>query len=216
LPGAKAPGIAYFMVMSMKHILMAALTVAATSAPVFADKIPLNGLSNYLNKLKTAKGQFTQINDDGTVTTGEILIKRPGRIRFQYAPPDNSLVMAGGGTVAVFDPKSNVPPEQFPLKRTPLNLVLARNVNLGQSNMVVGHNYDGTATTVTAQDPKHPEYGNIQLKFTSDPVQLRQWVITNDAGQQTTVILGDLQTGVAIGSRPFSITTEINQRGLAD
>jgi len=200
----------------MKNIMIAALTVAATSAPVLADKIPLKSLSSYLNKMTTAKGAFTQINDDGTVTTGNILIKRPGRIRFEYAPPDNSLVIAGGGTVAVFDPKSNVPPEQFPLKRTPLNLVLARNVNLSQSNMVVGHSDDGTATTVTVQDPEHPEYGNIQLKFTPNPVELRQWVITNDAGQETTVILGDLQTGVSIGSRPFSITTEISARGLAN
>ena len=200
----------------MKNILIAAFAVVATSAPVFADKIPLNTLSNYLNKMKTAQGEFTQINDDGTVTTGEVLIKRPGRIRFQYAPPDNSLVIAGGGTVAIFDPKSNVPPEQFPLKRTPLNLVLARNVDLKKSNMLVGHKDDGTATTVTVQDPEHPEYGNIQLKFTPNPVELRQWVITNDAGQQTTVILGDLKTGISIGSRPFSITTEINDRGLAD
>lgn len=188
--------------------------VAATSAPALADKIPLKTLSGYLNALKTAKGDFTQINADGTVTTGEILIKRPGRIRFDYAPPDNSLVIAGGQQVAIFDPKSNVPPEQFPLKRTPLNIILAENVNLNRSNMVVGHSDDGTATTIKLQDPENPDYGNIQLKFTSQPVQLRQWIITNDAGEQTTVILGDMQNGIQIGSRPFSIVTEIQQRGL--
>lgn len=214
MPGVIAPGIAYFKGMDMKHFFAAPIMVLALAAPALADKIPLNNLSNYLNKMKSAKGAFTQINDDGTVTTGDILIKRPGRIRFEYNPPDNSLVMAGGGTVAVFDPKSNVPPEQFPLKRTPLNLILARNVNLKQSNMVVGHKDDGTATTVTVQDPEHPEYGNIQLKFTPNPIQLRQWIITNDAGQQTTVILGDLKTGVSIGARPFSITQEIQDRGL--
>lgn len=200
--------------MNRRTFFASLVVLSALASPAAAQKISLNALSNYLNKLQTAKGAFTQINDDGTVTTGEILIKRPGRIRFEYAPPDNSLVMAGGGTVAVFDPKSNVPPEQFPLKRTPLNLILDRNVNLGRSNMVVGHAFDGTATTVTAQDPENPQYGNIQMKFTSDPIQLRQWVITNDAGQQTTVILGDLQTGVSIGSRPFSIDFEIRDRGL--
>ena len=200
--------------MDRRLFISGVLTAGFLAHPALADKISLGALSNYLNSLQTAKGAFTQINDDGTVTTGEILIKRPGRIRFEYSPPDNSLVMAGGGTVAVFDPKSNVPPEQFPLKRTPLNLILARNVNLGRSDTVVGHGFDGTATTVTAQDPEHPEYGNIQMKFTADPVQLRQWVITNDAGQQTTVILGDLQTGVSLGSRPFSIDFEIRDRGL--
>ena len=200
--------------MNMKQTLLAPLMALALASPVLADRLPLNNLSNYLNRMQTAKGTFTQINDDGTVTTGEILIKRPGRIRFEYNPPDNSLVMAGGGTVAVFDPKSNVPPQQFPLRRTPLNLILARNVDLKKSGAVVGHKDDGTATTVTVPDPKHPEYGSIQLKFTPNPIQLRQWIITNDAGQQTTVILGDLQQGVSIGSRPFSITTEINARGL--
>ena len=122
--------------------------------------------------------------------------------------------LLGGGQVAVFDPKSNVPPQQFPLKRTPLNLILARNVDFTKSNMVVGHRDDGTATVVKVQDPEHPEYGNIELKFTGNPVELRQWVITNDAGQQTTVILGDLAKGVQIGARPFNIVQEIQARGL--
>ncbi|HCI99679.1 MAG TPA: cell envelope biogenesis protein LolA, partial [Sulfitobacter sp.] len=58
----------------------------------------------------------------------------------------------------------NQPAETYPLSKTPLSIILAANVNLGQAKMVTGHNYDGTATTVRAQDPAHPEYGNIELK----------------------------------------------------
>ena len=61
--------------------------------------------------------------------------------------------------------------------------------------MVVGHKSDGTTTTVRAQDPKHPEYGSIDLVFTGNPVQLRQWVINDGSGSRTTVILGDLKRG---------------------
>ncbi|WP_090212775.1 LolA family protein [Litoreibacter janthinus] len=200
----------------MKHLILAPVLSLALAVPAMAEKISLSQISSYLNSFQTAKGEFTQINEDGSVTTGEILIKRPGRVRFDYAPPDDSLVIAGSNRVAVFDPKSNLPPEQFPLSRTPLNLILARNVNFTASNMVVGHRDDGTATTVKVQDPKHPEYGNIQLKFTANPVELRQWIITNDAGGQTTVILGDLQKGVQIGAGPFSIQKEINARGLGN
>ncbi|MEP3348165.1 MAG: outer membrane lipoprotein carrier protein LolA [Litoreibacter sp.] len=200
--------------MMMKQMILAPVLSLALAVPAMAEKISLGEISNYLNSFQTAKGDFTQINGDGSVTTGEILIKRPGRVRFDYAAPDNSLVIAGGQQVAVFDPKSNLPPEQFPLRRTPLSLILAKNVDFSRSNMVVGHRDDGTATVVKVQDPKHPEYGNIQLKFTSNPVELRQWVITNDAGSETTVILGDLQKGVKIGARPFSIPQEISARGL--
>lgn len=200
----------------MKHLILAPLLSLALAVPAAADKIPLGAINKYLNSFTTAQGEFTQINADGSVTTGEILIKRPGRVRFDYAPPDDSLVIAGSNRVAVFDPKSNVPPEQFPLSRTPLKIILARKVDFTRSNMVVGHRDDGTATTVTVQDPQHPEYGNIQLKFTGNPVQLRQWVITNDAGSQTTVILGDLKKGIQIGAAPFSIQNEINRRGLGN
>ena len=98
--------------------------------------------------------------------------------------------MAGGGTVAVFDGKSNSSAEQFPLRQTPLNLILEKNVNLARRSMVVGHASDGTTTTVVAQDPEHPEYGNIRLVFTAGPTELRQWVITDGGGEETTVILG--------------------------
>ncbi len=200
----------------MKHMFLVPLMSLALAAPAWAEKIPLNALAGYINKITTAQSPFTQVNDDGSITTGTIYIKRPGRARFEYNPPDNSLVIAGGSQVAIFDPKSNVPPEQFPLKRTPLNLILAKNIDFNRSKMIVGHKEDGNATVVKVQDPEHPEYGDIQLKFTGNPVQLRQWVITNDAGQQTTVILGDLKKVNAIPSRKFNIPVEINARGLGN
>ena len=129
----------------------------------------LSRLSDYLNGLTTVETDFTQINSDGSISTGKIYIKRPGRVRFEYAPPDRSLVIAGGQQVAIFDAKSNQPPEQYPLKRTPLNLILAENIDLGRASMVVGHSDDGTSTRVRAQDPENPEYGSIELVFTARP-----------------------------------------------
>jgi outer membrane lipoprotein-sorting protein len=98
------------------------------------------------------------------------------------------------------------------LDRTPLNLILAKDVDLSRANMVVGHDYDGTATIITAQDPEHPEYGDIRLMFTDDPVELRQWIITDDSGAETTVILGELTEDVQFTTAMFSITAEVEKR----
>ena len=185
----------------------------AMALPAAAERLSLPALSEYLNGLRTASGDFTQINADGTISTGTIYINRPGRIRFEYAPPDQTLVLASAGSVAIFDPKSNTGPETYPLSRTPLSIILAERVNLGQARMVTGHSYDGTATTVTAQDPQHPEYGNIQLVFTGNPIQLRQWIINDDAGNSTTVVLGDLRVGQSIAARMFDIRAEADRRG---
>lgn len=198
--------------MNTLRALLAPLALIALALPAAAEKIALSDVSAYLNQIVTAETGFTQVNADGSIATGKLFIKRPGRVRFEYAPPDQSLVLASAGSVAIFDAKSNQPPEQYPLRRTPLNLILAANVDLGRAKMVVGHVEDGTSTRVKAQDPEHPEYGTIDLVFTADPVALRQWVITDDLGQQTTVILGELKAGGDYPPSLFSITTEAEKR----
>lgn len=192
--------------------ILAPLALIASLGQAHAEKIPLRDLSGYINLLITAETDFTQINADGSIATGKLYIKRPGRVRFEYAPPDRSLVLASAGSVAIFDAKSNQAPEQYPLRRTPLNLILARDVDLSRAKMVVNHVEDGNATRVRAQDPENPEYGTIDLVFTANPVTLRQWVITDDLGQQTTVILGELKTGGNYPPSLFSIDTEADKR----
>ncbi len=198
--------------MKLIRMFLVPLVLAASLQPALADALNLNQINAYLNNLQSAKGRFTQINDDGTIATGTIYIRRPGRIRFEYDPPEAALVLAGGGQVAVFDAKSNQPPEQYPLRRTPLNLILERNVNLQRANMVKAFEYDGTATMIVAQDPDNPEYGSIRLKFTGPTVELRQWVITSGDGTRTTVTLNDLDTKGNVPVGIFNIQQEIARR----
>jgi outer membrane lipoprotein-sorting protein len=197
--------------MNIRTLLPTVAILLATALPAAAQQISLNAISNYLNNLQTAKGAFTQVNDDGTISTGTIYIKRPGRIRFEYNPPDKQLVLASGGAVVIYDPKTNEPPETYPLARTPLSIILAKNVNLSRARMVVGHKSDGKSTTVKAQDPEHPEYGNIELVFTANPVELRQWVINDDGGNRTTVILGELDKKARMNNLLFNPDSALPQ-----
>jgi outer membrane lipoprotein-sorting protein len=199
------------MMIIRRHIL--ALATGLLALPVHAQELSLDEISAYLNGMTTAQGGFTQINADGTISTGTIYIKRPGRIRFEYAPPDEAMVIAGGGQLAIFDPRSNEAPQRYPLNETPLKIILEATVDLGQRDMVTGHTSDGTTTTVTAQDPDRPELGNIQLVFTSDPVELRQWIVTDDTGTETTVILNDVSFGGTVRDRLFNIEAELADWG---
>lgn len=190
--------------MKIKFALALTASIILPSS-VMAEKLSLTELSGFLNDMKTISSDFTQISEDGSVQTGRLLIKRPGKMRFEYNPPEKAVVLASNNAVAIFDGRSNMPPETYPLRRTPLSIILARTVNLSAANMVVGHEYDGTATIITAQDPKSPEHGYIQLKFTADPVELRQWVITDGAGSRTTVILGASRRNIELSNSIFSI-----------
>lgn len=209
---AQRPLRAYVCGMNRRTAILAPLALLALGLPAFAAPIPLAELSKYLNGLTTVTTAFTQVNGDGTIATGTLYIRRPGRVRFEYTPPDKSLVIAGGSQVAIFDAKSNQPPEQYPLARTPLSLILAADVNLGRARMVVGHSQVENTTRVKAQDPDNPGYGTIELVFTASPVELRQWIITDDSGSQTTVILGEMKKGGEIPASYFDITAETRKR----
>lgn len=204
---AFASGTAHLSAMT-QFIRLTLVLVWGLAAPALAaEKLPLAEISAYLNAITTAQSPFTQINDDGSLSTGTLYLHRPGRMRFEYDPPDSAVVVAGGGAVVIHDPKSNQPPETYPLKRTPLSIILAETVNLGQARMVVGHDFDGTATIVTAQDPENPDYGRIEMMFTAGPVELRKWVVVDGAGGRTSVILGALRTGVRLGETLFDTGT---------
>ena len=193
--------------------IIAVLALTLYAGAVSAQQLSLSQISAYLNQLQTAQGGFTQINADGTLSTGQIYIKRPGRIRFEYNAPSDSLVMAGGGQLAIFDPRSNTGPDRYPLNQTPLSIILQNNVDLERADMVKNVASDGTTTTVTAQDPDNPNFGSIQLVFTANPVELRQWIVTDEFGTETTVILNDLIMGSVIRDVLFNINVETRRRG---
>ena len=192
-------------------LALAPLLALGLAVPAMAEKISLNEISRYLNGIKTAEAAFTQVNGDGTISTGTVFIHRPNRVRFEYNG-SRTLVLASAGQVAVFDGKSNGGPQQYPLSKTPLSIILAQNVNLSQARMVTDHSEKKNTTVVTAQDPQHPEYGNIQMVFSANPTQLRQWVVTDDSGTRTTVILGDMKLGGAIPPSKFAFESEMNRR----
>lgn len=193
------------------RMLLAAATLAL-APPALADPIPLAEISAYFNGFETAQSRFSQKNGDGSVSAGTLYLHRPWRMRFEYDPPNDALVMAGGRQLAIFDPKSNQPPEQYPLKRTPLSLILGRKVDLNRADMVVAHRGDENLTTVVAQDPDNPDTGSIAFEFSGDPVALRAWVINDSGGGQTRVELEGLQYGMRLPSHLFNIVFETRDR----
>lgn len=199
----------------MKKIrfLLVPVLAIGLALPAAAEKMSLKEISNYFNSFSTAQSRFTQINPDGTKTSGKMFMRRPGRARFEYDKPDNTLVIAGGSQVAIFDQKSNTGPEQYPLNRTPLSIILAKNVKLSGAKMVVGHGTRGQDTVVRAQDPKNPEYGSIDLIFSENPTRLIEWVINDASGTAgTRVLFGDFKTGVQLRASLFDITYAAEQR----
>lgn len=191
--------------------LAAALPLAGLAQEADQRALSLEELSAYLNDLGSVETSFTQVNWDNSISTGLLWLKRPGRIRLEYDEPDAGLMMAMGGSLAIFDKKSNQPPSRYPVRRTPLWLLLERNVDLTDSKMVVDHGFDGSHTYVEAMDPKRPEHGSIQLRFTSDPTTLKGWVTFDAHGGNTMVALDPFNEDVEIENNMFNIMRMIDK-----
>lgn len=168
-----------------------------------AEQLKLAEISSYLNGLSTLKTDFRQINDDGSISTGVLYISRPGKMRFEYDPPEQALVLASASAVYIIDRKSNLPPETYPLRRTPLSLILSRNIDLTRAKLVRDARFDGTSTIVTVVDPDNSDSGTLEMSFTDSPIRLEQWVIYDASGGRTTVILGEYETGMSLPNALF-------------
>ena len=196
----------------VKKTLLTVFIIALFGTPLRAEKISLFSLSSYLDSIKKVSGTFTQFNSDKTISTGRIFLFRPGRMRMEYETPDNSLVIVGGSQIAVFDSKSNTDPRVFPLRKTPLNILLKKKINLKTSDIVIKHEEVENSTVVLLQDPKLSSYGSLKLVFLDHPVTLRQWVITNEMGDQTVLKFKDFINQPNMSSDKFNISLEIDNR----
>ncbi|MEO1561968.1 MAG: outer membrane lipoprotein carrier protein LolA [Pseudomonadota bacterium] len=179
---------------------------AATGTIARAETVSAREISAYFNSLRRAKARFSQLNPDGSRSSGMFYIRRPGRMRFEYDGPQGSIMVAGGSKIAIIeDPSRSSDVKIYPLSQTPLWLLLKRNVDLASDKFVLGLNHTSNASVLTVHDPDQPQYGQMQLVFTPDPVTLRQWVVTTPQGERTTVVLGPLDTQGRIDSSLFDI-----------
>lgn len=179
---------------------------APAHAPAWAQGDPLAGLNTqqrtdlarvntYLNQLDRLQAGFMQIAPDGAVSRGKFFLNRPGRMRFEYAPPEDLLIIADGTSVAVRE-GADAMIDRYPIGATPLSPILADKVKLGSEREVVAVKRDTGLLRVKLRDPKAPEKGEITLTFLDRGdanIELRQWVVIDAQGLTTQIGLSDIR-----------------------
>lgn len=187
--------------------LSAALSVAATAGMIAdpataqasrsaaalsaADQALVDKAAAYLQGLGAAQGRFVQTDARGAASQGAFYLKRPGKIRFEY-DRTGMLVVADGANVKVWDPRLKTF-DQYPLGRTPLGVLLARNVRLDQGVRVEEVRKAAGEFTVVARDARRPADGSIALTFDAAATRLKEWTVTDAQGRRTRIQIAALQ-----------------------
>jgi outer membrane lipoprotein-sorting protein len=170
----------------------AVLSGPALAAPLSADDRALvEKAQAYIQGLGSAKGRFVQTDARGSQSQGTLWMQRPGKARFAYEGASKLLVVSNGNNVNIFDGRLKTF-ESYPLERTPLALLLAREVRLDQGVSITGVNRLADGFSITAEDSRRLTRGRITLDFSNDP-QLMGWTVIDAKGARTRVRLVDLE-----------------------
>jgi outer membrane lipoprotein-sorting protein len=156
-----------------------------------ADQAMVDRAAAYLQGLTEAKGRFVQTDARGSVTQGEIYLKRPGKARFDYQAPSGLLVVSDGALVSIADSRLKTF-DAYPLKATPLSLFLARQIRLDKNVVISRVSRMNDGFSITARDGKKEAEGQITLTFSDNPLALVGWTVTDAQGASTRIRLTSL------------------------
>jgi len=193
-----------FLASALAALLIPALPALAPAQMSGADARDLTRISNYLNGVTTLEGNFVQIGHDGELSEGQFYLRRPGRIRFEYKPPNPALVIADGVWVGVYDTRLNTL-DRIPLGSTPLDILLKKRVDLRGDGAIRSIERSPGLMRVTAIDPDSPDQGSITMVFAENPLELRQWIVVDPQGLTTTVVLSEMRSNVELDPNLFFI-----------
>jgi outer membrane lipoprotein-sorting protein len=184
------------------------VAVLASLTPALAlsqqDKDDLVRVQTYLNGIKTLTGKFSQITNDGAFAQGTFSIKKPGKLRFEYAPPEKISIIADGFRVAVTNTELNTQ-QAIPISETPLGLLLDDDLDLVNDVNVTAVLRRPGQLTITAQQSEGIAQGTVTMIFSDPGLELRHWITTDAQGTEVTVAVSELRRDVAVSPSLFVI-----------
>jgi outer membrane lipoprotein-sorting protein len=149
-------------------------------------------VSGYLTSVRTLAGKFVQVGPDGRKSEGEFYLQKPGRVRFDYNPPNPIELIADGQSVVVRDRKLATQ-DLYPLSQTPLRFLLADRIDLLRDTNLVGVYADDVFVTVVIEERQIiAGTHRLMIMFGAQDYQLRQWTVTDPQGFDTTVAVYNL------------------------
>jgi outer membrane lipoprotein-sorting protein len=184
---------------------MLTMLLAAGAVPAFGqiiDRAALARVEAYLNGLRALRARFIQIGQNGATAQGTAWISRPGRMRFDYDPPEPLLLVASGGQVMMFDRELRQP-TTVPASATPLGVLLRERIAFSGDITVTATERRGGFLHVTLHRTNAPAEGRLTLSFEENPMQLRQWTVVDAQARETRVTLYEVDANVRPENRMF-------------
>jgi outer membrane lipoprotein-sorting protein len=188
--------------------------VAAAPAKPSRPSAPLSQgeaverLNAYFNSFSSLQGDFIQFSADGRRFEGKLYIQRPGKMRFEYRPPVTMEVIADGTSVAIRD-KKLATQDLYSIGQTPLKFLVKERMDLAKDSYVTGVSTKGDLLSVKIEDRSTlGGTSKITINYDLAANELKQWVVIDPQGYETSVSLYNLDTQRRADPKNFVINYE--------
>lgn len=172
-------------------LLLAVPLLMGATQPT-GQRAQLDRIERWLNGLESLSARFVQYGPDGGRATGELLFKRPDKMRLDYDPPSPVLIVANGWEVTYHDRKLNQTSQMF-TSATPLGFLLQDEISFSGNVTVTDFAHVDGQIRVTVIETGEAGEGSITLYFDEDPLALQRWAVTDPQGLTTHVLLEDIE-----------------------
>ncbi|HSZ81177.1 MAG TPA: outer membrane lipoprotein chaperone LolA [Polyangia bacterium] len=193
-------------------------TAPTASAPV--ARLPLKEVVERVQKrydaAKDFRARFNQTLTNAafarkTSSTGEVLLKKPGRMRWNYAQPEPKMYLADGATLWLYEPEDKQAFKQE-LKSSQLPSALA--FLAGQGKLAAEFDiafapaqtpYGTPRDYVLALSPKAPQATVKTILFVVEPgtFDVRESVITDQQGNINDLLFSEIRTNTGLPDATF-------------
>lgn len=208
-----------FLRFPLAFVLASAMPAAAvlTALPAAAQSqsAQIDRAVRALRGITTLRADFSQSDRSGQVQRGQLTIKNPGKIRFQYSDV-NMLVVSDGRALSMVDYDVQQV-ERYPIRNSPLGALLDPQRDVARYGRLVPTS-SPDVVSIAVEDPDRPEFPQLTLIFVARPsapggLELSSWVALDSQNNRTTVRLSNHRYGGAVADSAFTFRDPRPNRG---
>ena len=156
-------------------------------------------IKDYLGDIRTLQARFSQTDYMGEIMTGDLFLKKPGKIRFSYDPPHYLQIVSKQQAILIFDPKnSGSGPLTYPLSYTPLGFLIKNDL----SSLISENSEIFELNDLIFLKIQNPQY-QLSIEFNKNPVSIIGWEFKNKMGEIIRITLKDIRKNNYISDEIF-------------
>lgn len=200
----------------LKTIITAILLILFTCAVQAEDKQKyseadlaaynkdLARIEQYLNSITTFASAFSQVSSDGQKDSGMFYLSRPGRLRWQYDAPNNSIIIAKGSLLTYYDGELKQV-SHVALDDNLSSFLIKDHISLTSGVNVIEFRKDNGAISITFTQENKESEGQLTLKFSDNGgnLELASMEVLDAVGKKTIIELDGGAYGVPLDDSLF-------------